>query len=81
MIKPFEIMSIVEEPDGGQGVTYKASKVVTDVGETQDSSGALGYWESPNAVTKQIVAYYSVPAGEDVDATILQVLRDGGWIQ
>ena len=81
MIKPFEILSVVEEPDGGQGVTYRASRVVTEVGDTQDTSGVFGYWEAPNAVTKTIISYHSVPAGQEVDAAILQLLQDGGWIQ
>ena len=66
MIKPFKILSVRPEEGGAQTVFFSVSKTES---------------VEPNKMVKQTMetAAY-VPADEDVDQYIFDMLQKGGWI-
>jgi len=66
VIKPFTIVSIVEEPNGNQGVTVKAFKTE--------------YTSETATRTGEITTFVSVPPDEDVDMFVFNFLDEGGWV-
>ena len=66
IIKPFKVLSVNPETDGGQGVTFQAFKTE--------------YLTDTKTRTITMTNYLSVPANEDVDSYLFNYLSEGGWI-
>ena len=65
MIKPWQILDIRQEPDGGKTVTFKVYKVdITSI---------------PKSIKTMETAVY-VAAHEDVEDTLYNYLKESGWI-
>lgn len=65
MIKPFKVLEVRVEPDGGRGVLYEVWKFDVTSANTN--------------VERRMQAYMSVPAGEDIDDYLFRALSKGGW--
>jgi len=66
MVRPFKVLSIVEEPDGGQGVAFEVTKT--------------NYLTETKTRTVKMVSYLSVPKGEDVEMSLFNYLETGDWL-
>jgi hypothetical protein len=67
MIKPFEILTVRNEPDGTVGVLYKVTY------REQISSTVV--------LSKTLEGYFNMPVGSDVDKETYTYLLEAGWIQ
>ena len=66
MIKPFTILSVREEPDGGRTVFFRIKKTVqvTDTRSKTDTMETATH----------------VDAGKDIDEHVYNILKDSGWL-
>lgn len=66
MIKPFTILRVRDEVDGGKTVFFRVSKTV-QVTDTRSN-------------TKSMASAIHVNAGEDIDACVFNSLKESGWL-
>ena len=68
VVKPFKVLDVKEELDGGQGVNFEVSKIE--------------YIDEDKTTTKTVTmnSYISVPNGEDIDTYLFNYLNTGGWV-
>ena len=68
IVKPFKVLDVKEELDGGQGVNFEVSKTE--------------YTDEDKTTTRTVTmnSYISVPNGEDVDTYLFNYLNAGGWV-
>jgi len=66
MIKPFTILEVRDEVDGGKTVFFRVSKVeqITESRKT----------------TKTMTTATHVDAGQDIDAHVFNILSESGWL-
>ena len=66
VVKPFRVLSIIEEPEGGQGVHFEITKTEF----VNDSTNKI----------KKMTTYISIPAEENIDTYLFNYLSNGGWL-
>jgi len=81
MIKPFEVLSTIDEDGGYIGVVYKLTKVVVSVNGMQASGTPGEYWENTQRKEETLTAYVRLPADADVDKEVFTIAKKDGWIQ
>tara|TARA_B100000768_G_scaffold90536_1_gene84868 strand:+ start:1361 stop:1606 length:246 start_codon:yes stop_codon:yes gene_type:complete len=81
MIKPFKIVTTVDEGNQRVGVNYELTKVVVTVDGMQTVGTSGEHWENIQTKTETLGAYISLPADADVEQEIFTIAKNGGWIQ
>jgi len=66
IVKPFKVLDVKEEPDGGQGVSFEVSKTK--------------YLTESKTRTVRMRNYVSIPAEEEIDVYLFKYLSEGGWL-
>jgi len=66
VVKPFKILNVREEPDGGQGVDFEVTKAE--------------YIDELHTKTIKMTTYISVPSEENIDTYLFNYLSKGGWL-
>lgn len=66
VVKPFKVLDIKKELDGGQGVTFQAYKTE--------------YLSETKTRTITMTNYISIPEGLDVDLYLFETLSKEGWV-